>query len=579
MLSRRVLLPLLLTSLSAVLLAQGLTTNASKDDWEEINFEFNSSILADGYPSLLRLSELLGKNPGYKVRLEGHTDVIGSDSYNQKLGLARATTVKNFLLKYGAAANQVEITSGGKKQPKAENGSKEGRFVNRRVAMTLLDAGGKVLSAGGVGEAIRSMPDLDKLIKAQEKCCTDILKRLDRLDEIVSMLKDLKGMQADVEALKKAQSDLKQQVAGLPKPPPPGPDRAEITDITRATATEAIEKAHIKRFSLLGVNVGADAEGKLTFTGKGRYFAPFKEGFAIQSEGEYMHTRGRDEGQFDFGLVDRFHRRAQAGLFSSFKHVNLSEMQQGGTLGQASFTLDYIFNRGRLGVFGTKGFLNDAVVNHRAISRNIYEESYLRTIDQVGVSTTVGLYNNIYLEGNAGYLKSRGSADRPGGTLRFVFPVSDKVAFTLEGGMNETMLGRDNNGRVVAGVQFGNFLRPKEFAAVDHAIPASIPRVRFEMLTRRVRTGNDAPVADAGGDQIGVAAGTVNLDGSASFDPDGDPITYQWTQIAGPSVAITNATSAKGIATDHGRPDLQLPPVGQRRQGCAEHRACRDQYA
>ena len=95
----------------------------------------------------------------------------------------------------------------------------------------------------------------------------------------------------EVDALKQGQSDLKQQIAGLPKPP----GTAEITDITRTTAAEAIEKARMKRFSLLGVNVGADGEGRLTFTGKGRYFAPFKENFAIQAEGEYMYYRDRQK--------------------------------------------------------------------------------------------------------------------------------------------------------------------------------------------------------------------------------------------------------------------------------------------
>src|SRR5947207_2109954 len=71
--------------------AQGLNTTASKDDWEEINFEFNSSVLVDGFPSLLRLAELLQANAGYRVRVEGHTDGIGSVSFNEKLGLARAT--------------------------------------------------------------------------------------------------------------------------------------------------------------------------------------------------------------------------------------------------------------------------------------------------------------------------------------------------------------------------------------------------------------------------------------------------------------------------------------------------------
>ena len=89
--------------ISASLFAQGLTTTAQKDDWEEINFVFDSSVLTDGYPSLLRLGELLNQNPAYKVKVEGHTDSRGTDRYNDKLGAARAETVKNFLLKYGAS--------------------------------------------------------------------------------------------------------------------------------------------------------------------------------------------------------------------------------------------------------------------------------------------------------------------------------------------------------------------------------------------------------------------------------------------------------------------------------------------
>jgi outer membrane protein OmpA-like peptidoglycan-associated protein len=98
-----VILPLL----SAAVFAQGLNTAATKDDWEEINFEFNSSVLVDGYPSLLRVADLLKSHPGYKVRIEGHTDVIGSVPFNEKLGLSRATSVKDFLVKYGAADGQI----------------------------------------------------------------------------------------------------------------------------------------------------------------------------------------------------------------------------------------------------------------------------------------------------------------------------------------------------------------------------------------------------------------------------------------------------------------------------------------
>src|SRR5579884_1621240 len=99
--------------------AQGLNTNASKDDWEEINFEFNSAVLSDGYPSLLRLSDLLKNNPGYHVKVEGNTDNIGGAHYNEKLGLERANTVRDFLVKYGARADQIEVGTHGKTTPEA----------------------------------------------------------------------------------------------------------------------------------------------------------------------------------------------------------------------------------------------------------------------------------------------------------------------------------------------------------------------------------------------------------------------------------------------------------------------------
>jgi hypothetical protein len=552
------------------LFAQGLNTAASKDDWEEINFEFNSPILTDGFPSLLRLAELLQQNPGYKVKLEGHADVIGSTRYNQRLGERRAQAVREFLIKYGANANQLTVESFGETQPKVNDRSKEARFMNRRVFMTVTDESGRIVSAGGIRDALAALKDL---IAPLQKCCDEILKRLDRLDQIADMLQKMAGenqtLRNELGDLRKAHDALDQYVKALPKPL----TAAETTQIVDTRTAEQIERARMPRFSILGLNAGADQSGNLTFTGRGRYFMPFKEQFAVQIGGEYMYHRDRQEGQVDFGLVNRFATRAQAGIFASFKNVNFSgrtpgnniftdrpvtqfsqgEVTGNGTLGQASAVIDYLFTRGRVGVFGAKGFLNDALLNRIAMSRNVFTEYYLRTIDQVGVSTTLGLAGDVYLEGNLGYLKSRGNADRVGGTARFVFPISDRFAFTLEGGMNETLLSRDNTGRVVAGFQFGNFMRPKDYLegynGVRHAVPVDVPRIRYEVLTRTARTGNDAPVANAGPDQIGVAAGQITLDASASHDPDGDEITYQWSQVAGPSVSLSGMNMARASFT------------------------------
>src|ERR1039458_2750838 len=91
-----------LSLMASGVFGQGLSPGGqTKDSWEEINFEFNSSILSDGYPSLLRLADVLSQHRDYKLKVTGNTDSVGSAAYNEKLALARDESVKAFLLKYG----------------------------------------------------------------------------------------------------------------------------------------------------------------------------------------------------------------------------------------------------------------------------------------------------------------------------------------------------------------------------------------------------------------------------------------------------------------------------------------------
>jgi hypothetical protein len=542
---------LMFLTMTAAAWGQGLNVppGVTKDDWEEINFEFNSSVLVDGFPSLLRLAELLQQNPGYKVQVDGHTDVIGGTQYNDRLGLARANAVRDFLIKYGAQASQITATSEGKVNPRypgqkdAYSKTDEARYMNRRVSLTVMDAQGRTVGAGGAGEAIRAIAPTAAAGVAD--CCSEVLKKLDKLDDIAKMLRDLGDQNADLRKqlndLKSAEQVLESKVNQPPPPvqaPPPPPPTAP-------------EPKKEPKFQMLGMNVGMDDTGNTTFSGKGRYFSPFGEHFAFQAEAEYLYFKTDREGQGDVGLVDRM-GAFQAGLFASFKHADLTQYQNGGTLGQGSLTLDYIFKRGKLGLFGTKGFMNSSLVNSvnatdpvtGALLNHLFLDSYLHIVDQAGVNVTLALWGNNYIEGNAGYLHSDEYGNRFGGTARFVFPLNSKLAFTLEGGINETLLEPHNSGRVVAGVELGNMLRPKELLAADHAVPADVPRVRYEVVTKKVRNGDDPPVADAGPNQINVPAGLITLNGSGSYSPDGNPITYSWVEDVGPAVTLSSPTSA-----------------------------------
>lgn len=545
------LLCALILSAGTSLFGQGLTTDASPKDWEEINFEFDSAVLSDGYPSLLRLAELLKQNPTYKLSLEGHTDSKGSVAYNQKLALQRANTVKDFLAKYGAGAAQISTSSHSKNDPKAANTSAEGRFINRRVVMTLRDGNGNIVAAGGVGDSISA---LQELLRKQEECCSEILKRLDKLDDILAALSGLKNendkLRTELDALKGNQDELARRMGqNIPQPQEIAQATKELIDADR-DKDRAIYGGHDgNKFALLGLNFGPRTpDGNLTFNGRARYFNAFNKTFALQSEGEYFYWKDRQEGQFDIGLVGRG-GPLQLGMFSSFKHVNFRDLGAGATLGQASGTLDYVFGRGRVGAFGTKAFLSEQLVASQSINNVRRLDTYAVAVDQFGFSGQVGLWGDAYVEGNVGTLFRKYGENKMGGMGRLVQPFNRKVAFTVEGGVNETLVGQSNYGRVAVGLLFGSWLRPKDYAAADGPVPVDIPRVRYEMVTREVRTGNTPPIADAGGDRLGVAAGQFVLDGSASYDPDGDQLTFRWEQISGPTVALSGINTSRATFT------------------------------
>jgi OOP family OmpA-OmpF porin len=106
---------------------------------EGITFRFDKSdVIPDPNPTLDMAIEILQAYPDAKVEIHGHTDWIGTDEYNMKLGLRRAEAVKKYLLEHdGIKADNLITKSFGESQPVATNDTKEGRALNRRVEFHL----------------------------------------------------------------------------------------------------------------------------------------------------------------------------------------------------------------------------------------------------------------------------------------------------------------------------------------------------------------------------------------------------------------------------------------------------------
>jgi outer membrane protein OmpA-like peptidoglycan-associated protein len=117
--------------------ARGLIVNLS-----DVLFDFNQATLKPGArEKLSKLAGILLAYPGsYRMQIEGHTDSVGSQDYNQKLSEDRARAVHDYLISSALPAERLNAVRGfGKIRPVATNDTAEGRQTNRRVEIVISD--------------------------------------------------------------------------------------------------------------------------------------------------------------------------------------------------------------------------------------------------------------------------------------------------------------------------------------------------------------------------------------------------------------------------------------------------------
>ena len=105
-----------------------------------IFFDFDKATLRnESYPELNRLLEFMNNYPNIKIKIQGHTDSVGPEDYNQQLSERRAEAVARFLQVNGISSDRTIVEGLGEAAPVATNDTNEGRQENRRVEFEIIE--------------------------------------------------------------------------------------------------------------------------------------------------------------------------------------------------------------------------------------------------------------------------------------------------------------------------------------------------------------------------------------------------------------------------------------------------------
>jgi outer membrane protein OmpA-like peptidoglycan-associated protein len=105
----------------------------------DVLFDFNSAGLRSASRSSLQeMADVFEKYPNTTIRVEGHTDSIGSGSYNQRLSERRANSVSSYLENLGLRSSRIDSIGYGESQARSSNSTASGRQLNRRVEIRVV---------------------------------------------------------------------------------------------------------------------------------------------------------------------------------------------------------------------------------------------------------------------------------------------------------------------------------------------------------------------------------------------------------------------------------------------------------
>lgn len=104
----------------------------------DVTFDTNSTVVRPGlYVEINRVAGVLTRYPETLIRVEGHTDSVGTEEYNRDLSFRRANSVRDLLVQRGVNISRIQPVGFGETMPVATNATEAGRQINRRVEIKI----------------------------------------------------------------------------------------------------------------------------------------------------------------------------------------------------------------------------------------------------------------------------------------------------------------------------------------------------------------------------------------------------------------------------------------------------------
>ena len=110
-----------------------LTDDSVKFDFDKAQIKPDNKEVLDNL-----ISTLKSEDKNVYIEIQGHTDAVGPEEYNYKLGMERAESVRRYLSEAGIPLHRISVISYGEERPVADNHNKTGRSQNRRVVIQVL---------------------------------------------------------------------------------------------------------------------------------------------------------------------------------------------------------------------------------------------------------------------------------------------------------------------------------------------------------------------------------------------------------------------------------------------------------